>query len=359
MTKLWVLLLMAGMAGLWSATAVADETASPVGAAADRARATKLLDQFTKPKITSDEREQVVAKLLELGEDGPRRLLPLVSREFRSKGPAYLAHYEQAAAELVRSRFRDGRHSEAEVAELRRQVLSVSRGKNITKEAIVQTCDPARKKLEELLAVTPDEVFEHDPKIKTQREQLLTLRSWWEQAAAKLPDSKRDPVPKPPDQQAVENGLQEDEQLAAVMATPMSAADRAVLMNNRASAKLIDSSEAAGILDLNLLRVRLGIGALAIDPKLCSAARGHSKDMHDNHYFSHDSPTPGQRTPWDRARAAGTSASAENIAEGAGTPEGANELWWHSPGHHVNMMGAHHRIGLGHDHEMWTQMFGQ
>ncbi|MFI5378131.1 MAG: CAP domain-containing protein [Tepidisphaerales bacterium] len=55
---------------------------------------------------------------------------------------------------------------------------------------------------------------------------------------------------------------------------------------------------------------------------------------------------------------AGTSASAENIASGTGTGEGAIRMWWHSPGHHKNMLARQHRTGLGRSGNHWTQMFG-
>jgi uncharacterized protein YkwD len=68
---------------------------------------------------------------------------------------------------------------------------------------------------------------------------------------------------------------------------------------------------------------------------------------------------PGKATPWDRARQAGTSASAENIAAGTATGAGANKMWFHSPGHFKNMLSTgHHRMGLGNNGKIWTQMFG-
>ena len=39
--------------------------------------------------------------------------------------------------------------------------------------------------------------------------------------------------------------------------------------------------------------------------------------------------------------------SPENIAAGQDTGEGAIHAWWHSPGHHKNMLGGHGRVGLG------------
>jgi uncharacterized protein YkwD len=120
----------------------------------------------------------------------------------------------------------------------------------------------------------------------------------------------------------------------------------------------MDPAEGRGILVLNVLRAQLGIGALTIDPKLCAAAQGHSKDMVEKGFFAHESPVPGKTTPWERAKLAGTTASGENIYAGSPRGEDAIEAWWHSPGHHTNMMGGHKRVGIGRYQNTWTQMFG-
>jgi uncharacterized protein YkwD len=92
---------------------------------------------------------------------------------------------------------------------------------------------------------------------------------------------------------------------------------------------------------------------------LCEAARDHSEDMQVNRFFAHESPLPGKKTPWDRAKNFGTSASGENIYMGSSDPHGANMGWFYSPGHHKNMFNAGQvRIGLGCTGSHWTQMFG-
>jgi len=91
---------------------------------------------------------------------------------------------------------------------------------------------------------------------------------------------------------------------------------------------------------------------------LYDAARDHAKDMVEKKFFAHDSPVPGKKTPWARAKRFGTSAHAENIAAGANTGADTIRLWWYSPGHHKNMMGGHARVGLGRHKKTWTQLFG-
>jgi uncharacterized protein YkwD len=134
-----------------------------------------------------------------------------------------------------------------------------------------------------------------------------------------------------------------------------------VLDRNReiAADENIPAAEAAGIEECNQWRIFVGLNALVIDPKLCAAARDHSKDMAGHGFFSHTSPIPGKTSFTDRARLAGTSASAENIYAGGTDPHGANRGWFFSPGHHKNMFAnGHQRIGLGHHDGRWTQMFG-
>ncbi len=51
---------------------------------------------------------------------------------------------------------------------------------------------------------------------------------------------------------------------------------------------------------VNRERKKLGLPLLTIDPTLIAVAREHSKEMMEKKYFSHQSPTPGLKTPMDR-----------------------------------------------------------
>src|SRR5262249_23945619 len=63
--------------------------------------------------------------------------------------------------------------------------------------------------------------------------------------------------------------------------------------------------------------------ALAFDPRLVDAARGHSQDMNDRNYFDHN--TPEGLTPWDRMTNAGFPwvSAGESIGAGYNPPEAA------------------------------------
>lgn len=79
-------------------------------------------------------------------------------------------------------------------------------------------------------------------------------------------------------------------------------------------------------------------GALAINHRLVSAAYGHSRDMADNDYFSHDSLDG--RSMVDRVNASGYAWSTvgENIAAGYATVQRVVDGWMASEGHCANLM---------------------
>lgn len=78
--------------------------------------------------------------------------------------------------------------------------------------------------------------------------------------------------------------------------------------------------------------------AIVWQTQLTTAAYGHSRDMADNDYFSHDSQDG--RTMTNRVTTAGYSWSTlgENIAAGYGTVRQTLDAWMASEGHCVNMM---------------------
>jgi uncharacterized protein YkwD len=148
--------------------------------------------------------------------------------------------------------------------------------------------------------------------------------------------------------------LEQDEELiyAAMPADAVS-----IMEANKGMKGSISEEEYRLTVLTNMYRVMMGRNALKINPQLCTAARGHSKDMKEKNFFAHDSPVPGKRTPQDRARLAGTSCGAENIYRGGTTAEGAFWAWFESLGHHRNMMAPHRQIGVGHHESFWTECF--
>jgi uncharacterized protein YkwD len=117
---------------------------------------------------------------------------------------------------------------------------------------------------------------------------------------------------------------------------------------------------------VNEERARAGCGAVRTDERLRAAARGHSRDMAVNDYFSHTAPNGS--TFVDRAAAAGyprDQAGGENIAMGYRTPAEVMAGWMASQGHRENILNCDFKalgVGLAGDSggtAYWTQVFGR
>jgi uncharacterized protein YkwD len=124
----------------------------------------------------------------------------------------------------------------------------------------------------------------------------------------------------------------------------------------------VTAAEALAVRLTNAQRAQHGCSALRVDSRLRTAARGHSKDMHVQHYFDHDSLDG--TSPWDRIKAAGyTSPGAENIAQGYATAQAVVQGWMKSPGHRANILNCSLKaVGIGAESGQggpwWTQDFG-
>lgn len=108
------------------------------------------------------------------------------------------------------------------------------------------------------------------------------------------------------------------------------------------------SQEEQTLLNLiNKERANAGLSPLAFDMELLKVARLKAKDMVDNNYFAHQSPTYG--SPFDMMKQFGVTfkTAGENLA-GNQTLEGAVKAWMNSPGHKQNILnGNFNYTGLG------------
>lgn len=88
---------------------------------------------------------------------------------------------------------------------------------------------------------------------------------------------------------------------------------------------------------VNKQRTSAGLAPLQIDEELQNVARAKAKDMVDNNYFSHNSPTYG--SPFDMMKSFGITykAAGENIA-GNSSNSGAVNAWMNSEGHKANIL---------------------
>lgn len=108
-----------------------------------------------------------------------------------------------------------------------------------------------------------------------------------------------------------------------------------------------EGSEAEMIELVNQERTSRGVPALTFDPELVPVARGHSRDMLSQGYFSHTSPTTG--TLADRLNDAGVgyTQAGENLAY-APSVSVAHRGLMQSEGHRANILEpGFQRIGIG------------
>ncbi|OLB81314.1 MAG: hypothetical protein AUI14_03705 [Actinobacteria bacterium 13_2_20CM_2_71_6] len=122
--------------------------------------------------------------------------------------------------------------------------------------------------------------------------------------------------------------------------------------------------EAQVLVLVNQERAKAGCAPVTPDPRLTTAARGHSTDMARRDYFDHNTPEG------DSAAKRITDAGyrwrtyGENIAAGYGDPASVMKGWMNSSGHRHNILDCAFRnlgVGLAYNdkhYSYWTQDFG-
>ncbi|MCT2195895.1 CAP domain-containing protein [Paenibacillus sp. p3-SID1389] len=128
---------------------------------------------------------------------------------------------------------------------------------------------------------------------------------------------------------------------------------------NTQSAVTDKSQFATEVIQLvNQERAKQGLKPLTGDAELNKMALAKAKDMSDNNYFSHTSPTYG--SPFDMMKKFGIqfSYAGENIAMGQKTPAEVVKAWMNSEGHRANILNANYNlIGVGYYNGYWAQEF--
>ena len=317
-----------------------------------RKEVTKLLGDYRRARTDLEKKKAAVDRIIEIGGPAIKNMMPVVGKELQGSLLKYKNNFQKKATLAYKDKLKTV--DLQRIQTLRAQVLALKEKENLQKEEIVRVADPALAELETSFIVTPEEVFALDKSLLDDREKLLAFGTLWEALVNATSEDLTDE-----DRLSFPEYLTGEEKLTAQLSAPMDNGTRAILAGNARLARQLDAEEARGILACNLMRNLLGLNALMIDLKLSAAARDHSNDMKTKKFFAHDSPVPGKATPWDRAKNFGTTASGENIF--AGRPDGvtANRAWFHSPGHHKNMLGKHVRIGMGRVDRHWTELFGK
>jgi uncharacterized YkwD family protein len=109
---------------------------------------------------------------------------------------------------------------------------------------------------------------------------------------------------------------------------------------------------------VNKERANAGLSALASDSALTSMALVKAKDMYNNNYFSHTSPTYGSPFAMMTAFGIKYSYAGENIAKGQRTPQEVMTAWMNSAGHRQNILSPNFaKIGVAYYNGEWVQEF--
>jgi uncharacterized protein YkwD len=346
------LLLCSGWCCSWaSAQPTPEKKTGPTPAQKKELQA--IVAEFRKPKMPVETRLELIERAAAIHTSGVEDLAAVVTKEMHKELAVYRQQFMKASAGAAATRVTPA--AVMEITALRAKILDLTKRDDLSKEMIVEVSDPALARLKEIVLVDRNEVLAKSPELTKRRAALDTLGRQWEACAKHLiiKDQGED-LP------SFESYLGKEEEIAAALALPMDPSTRQVLAANSAISARIDPEEARCILDLNLMRNLLGLPPLAIDLRLVACGRDHSKDMQEHNFFEHESPLPGKTEPWDRAKLFGTTASGENIYKGSTDGARANLAWWHSPGHHKNMLGAEHkRVGVGRTGVHWTELFGR
>lgn len=348
--------LSAALAMLALASSLGAEPAakSPSLSFEQRLELTRRLGELSGAQPACDEWFAAAERVLGFGEAGRAELLRRVEVKLRSRMRAYGQAFVAAGrrvrdAQLAKAREAAGMtrlQLEEDTRRDRGIVLGLRSGKT-TKQSLREQATPAVGRLAKLLLPDAAKVLATSADLQARRERLARLLAL------------RDRCGGPKGAWSIEQSLSALDERCAMLAIPMDGYARRTIEGNAALERQLGIEEAAGIRELNRIRLLLGLAALRVDPALCRAARDHSGDMRSRKFFSHTSPVPGKETVGKRAAAAGTRAGAENIAVGPKTGRAVIRMWSHSPGHFRNMLGGHRRVGLGRDGRRWTQMFGR
>lgn len=109
---------------------------------------------------------------------------------------------------------------------------------------------------------------------------------------------------------------------------------------------------------VNQERAKEGLQPLKNDEALANVAMIKAKDMYNNNYFDHNSPTLG--SPFDLMKSEGIEyrTAGENIAKGQQTPQDVMDAWMNSEGHRQNIMNPNYTsIGVAYYNGEWVQEF--
>jgi uncharacterized protein YkwD len=318
----------------------------------DKIRASSLFKDYEKYQGNHRKRTEIIRQMMDLGRSVAKKMFDILDREIRKKWPLYQEEFTNSAKKTgIKKNTVNVRN---EIAALQIKVQSLrSMGKGLTKEQIIRIGDPALKRLQKLKIIEMKEIFAVSSMLTKQRQEIIALAGQRAICIDRLVLRE---------DEAETFGFKEIsayEKLTASLALGPPLEHLQILNLNAKINRAVPPEEVAAIQDMNQYRILIGLRPCLLDPRLCLASREHSKDMEEKKFFSHTSPIERKKTPWIRAKLAGTTSNAENIFKGNKEGHAANRSWWHSPGHHINMLSPNaKRVGMGVNEKHWTQMFG-
>jgi uncharacterized YkwD family protein len=109
---------------------------------------------------------------------------------------------------------------------------------------------------------------------------------------------------------------------------------------------------------VNQERSKAGLNALTNNSPLSEMALVKAKDMYNNNYFDHNSPSYG--SPFDMMKSYGIqfTYAGENIAKGQRSPQEVMTAWMNSAGHRENILNPNFtKIGVAYYNGEWVQEF--
>jgi uncharacterized protein YkwD len=131
-----------------------------------------------------------------------------------------------------------------------------------------------------------------------------------------------------------------------------------------AEAILLEAFELRVLELTNEFRAENGLAPLSNSPALNAAAEDWSRQMAEDDFFAHSTPSQVEGFGYDWQH------WGENIAGGHLSPEAVVQAWIDSPGHRANLLNeSYEEIGIGYHHladdtgdvnyrHYWTQVFG-
>ena len=236
---------------------------------------------------------------------------------------------------------------------------------DVVKKRVKTEGAPALEELKSLLIISTDDPALLEGVVGESRAVILRLGGLLERCRAASGEGEEvktiggTEVPKLDRRGTFEDHFGRRERAIVLAATVARAEDAAVIIANETPAMDLDVEEADGILELNILRVLMGLSSVAVHPGLSAACRDHSNDMQERGFFSHTSPVAGKQGFGQRAKRFGAGAGGECIAAGASKGPRSIHQWLHSPGHmRIILSKGTYSVGLGRRANKWTLLAG-